>query len=366
MHVGLSVIFQNPGRSRPDHEVYADELRLARQAEPLGFDSIWSVEHHFTDYTMCPDVLQFLTYMAGCTEHIQLGSMVCVLPWHDPLRVAEQLSMLDALSGGRVIFGIGRGTGRVEFDGFRVEMPEARARFAESAEMILTGLEQGVVEYDGEYIRQPRVDLRPAAGEVVPGPHLRSRDLAGVRRDHGADGRRPADHPPEAVEGAPRGARRRIAASTARPTARSHRRRSAPVGRSSTSRPTAPRRWPASTSVATGTRVVEHYEFDQDHLSKTPGYEFHGQMYDRLTEPGGKQRMLEFFLGLQVWGTPEQVYDKIVTIQDNIYNDAYMAVCSYAGMPYDEAERNMHLFAREVMPELKQLAPAYERLGIPV
>ena len=80
--------------------------------------------------------------------------------------------------------------------------------------------------------------------------------------------------------------------------------------------------------------VVQHYEFDQDHLSQTPGYEFHGQMYDRLTEPGGKQRMLEFFLGLQVWGTPEQVYDKIVTIQDNIYNDAYMAVCSYAGMPY--------------------------------
>ena len=67
--------------------------------------------------------------------------------------------------------------------------------------------------------------------------------------------------------------------------------------------------------------------------------------------------MLEFFLGLQVWGTPEQVYDKIVTIQDNIYNDAYMAVCSYAGMPYDEAERNMRLFAREVMPDSSSCAP---------
>ena len=89
MHVGTTVIFQNPGRRRADHEVYADDLRLARLAEPLGFESIWSVEHHFTDYTMCPDVMQFLTYMAGCTEHIQLGSMVCVLPWHDPVRVAE-------------------------------------------------------------------------------------------------------------------------------------------------------------------------------------------------------------------------------------------------------------------------------------
>ena len=131
MHVGASVIFQNPGRARPDHEVYADDLRLARLAEPLGFESIWSVEHHFTDYTMCPDVMQFLTYMAACTERIRLGSMVCVLPWHDPVRVAEQIAMLDVMSGGRVILGIGRGTGRVEFDGFGVPMSESRARFVE-------------------------------------------------------------------------------------------------------------------------------------------------------------------------------------------------------------------------------------------
>ena len=67
---------------------------------------------------MCPDVLQFLTYMAGRTTHVQLGSMVVVLPWHDPMRVAEQVSMLDHLSDGRVILGIGRGLGRVEFEGF--------------------------------------------------------------------------------------------------------------------------------------------------------------------------------------------------------------------------------------------------------
>ena len=76
MHVGLSVIFQNPGETKPDRDIYAEELVLAKQAEPLGFDSIWSVEHHFTDYTMCPNVFQFLTYMAGCTEKIQLGSMI--------------------------------------------------------------------------------------------------------------------------------------------------------------------------------------------------------------------------------------------------------------------------------------------------
>ena len=133
MHVGMAAVFQNTGRALSDHQIYLHELALADMAEPLGFDSIWSVEHHFTDYTMCPDVVQFLTYMAGRTKNVQLGSMV-VLPWHDPVRVAEEVCMLDALSGGRMIFGIGRGLGRVEFEGFRVPMDESRERFVEAAE----------------------------------------------------------------------------------------------------------------------------------------------------------------------------------------------------------------------------------------
>ena len=94
MHVGLSLIFQGSA-TRTDHEVYADELKLAHLAEPLGFDSVWTVEHHFTSYTMVPDALQFLTYMAGCTERVQLGTMVVVLPWHDPVRVAEGVALLS-------------------------------------------------------------------------------------------------------------------------------------------------------------------------------------------------------------------------------------------------------------------------------
>ena len=159
MHVGISTIFQNDQRAIPDHEVYRNELRLADLAEPLGYESIWGVEHHFTGYTMCPDVIQFLTYMAGRTEKALLGSMVAVLPWHDPMRVAEEVSMLDNISNGRVILGIGRGLGRVEFEGFGLDMSQSRARFTESAEMILEGLETGYCQYDGEIIKQPRRDI---------------------------------------------------------------------------------------------------------------------------------------------------------------------------------------------------------------
>src|ERR1700694_931161 len=146
MHVGYAPIFQNPGNTLSDAEVYRQELRLADLAEPLGFDSIWSVEHHFTDYTMCPDVLQFLTYMAGRTQQVALGSMVVVLPWHDPMRAAEEISMLDNISGGRMILGLGRGAGKVEFEGLRGPMGESRERFVEYARMVLEGLETGYCE----------------------------------------------------------------------------------------------------------------------------------------------------------------------------------------------------------------------------
>ena len=67
--------------------------------------------------------------------------------------------------------------------------------------------------------------------------------------------------------------------------------------------------------------------------------------------------MAEFFIGLQIWGTPQQVFDKIVHLQQRTQMDSYTGVFSYAGMPFDEADRSMKLFAREVMPELKKLPP---------
>ena len=106
LHVGYAPVFQNPGNARSDAEVYQEELRLAELAEPLGFDSVWSIEHHFTDYTMCPDAVQFLSYMAGKTKNMKLGTMVIVLPWHDPVRVAEQIALLDHLSDGRMILAL--------------------------------------------------------------------------------------------------------------------------------------------------------------------------------------------------------------------------------------------------------------------
>ena len=361
MHVGMSSIFQGFGGTLSDHEVWQADLHLADLAEPLGYQSIWSVEHHFTNYTMCPDVLQFLTYMAGRTTNVQLGTMVVVLPWHDPVRVAEQILLLDHMSGGRVILGLGRGTGKVEFDGFRVYMGDARQQFKEAAEALMQALETGVMAYDGTMVKQPRVELHPAPFKsfrdriysatispesseimarlgtgvlVVPQKpwHLVQEETATYRATYReAIGEEP---PPPIVAGWTF------------------------VDRSADRAEEQARKWIG----AYWDSVIAHYEFDQPHLKSMPGYEFHGQMYDRLTAPGGAEKMTEFYVGLQPWGTPEQVAEKIRSFSDLIAADGYVGVFRYGGMPVEEAERNMRLFASDVMPELRALAPVQERL----
>ncbi|MBM3651021.1 MAG: LLM class flavin-dependent oxidoreductase [Alphaproteobacteria bacterium] len=93
MHVGMAVVFQNTDRALSDRQIYLNELALADMAEPLGFDSIWSVEHHFTDYTMCPDVVQFLSYMAGGTPSSARwwwccpGTIRCAQPSRSPCSI---------------------------------------------------------------------------------------------------------------------------------------------------------------------------------------------------------------------------------------------------------------------------------------
>src|SRR5262245_30637406 len=359
MHVGMAAVFQNPGKTRSDRDVYASELALADLAEPLGFQSVWGVEHHFTDYTMCPDVLQFLTYMAGRTRQAQLGSMVVVLPWHDPMRVAEEASMLDSISGGRLVLGLGRGAGKVEFDGFRQSMDESRQRFVESAEMLLRGLEQGYCEYEGQFVRQPRADIRPRpfksfrgrtyAAAVSPEsmrimaelgvgiliiPQKPWKEVARELDEYRAIYRQvnSTDAPPPISAGW-------IYCDEDADRARER-----------------ARRWIGGYYDT----VLDHYQFAGDHLARTKGYEYYGKMSEKIQQYG-TDTVIYYFVNLQVFGTPEQCYEKILDIHARTGNSHYVGVFSYAGMPHDEAEANLRLFAREVMPELQKLAPATAR-----
>ena len=364
MHVGFAPVFQNLGKPVPDHQVYAQELAMARAAEPMGFDSVWSVEHHFTDYTMVPDVTQFLSYMAACTERVQLGSMVIVLPWHDPVRVAEEIAMLDALSGGRMILGIGRGLGRVEFDGFRVPMDESRDRFVESATMILEGLERGFVELDGKHFQQPRRDIRPApfrtfrgrtfAAAVSPESMpvmarlgvgllvIPQKPWESVRTDfevyhrvwaetHGAQ-----SSPPDPMCGGFFFVDE--SADRAEEMAYKY------IGRYYHS-------------------VMDHYELRIGHLEGTKGYEFYEKIHEHI-ETRSDDGAARDFVRLMPFGTPEQVIEKVEFIHRMIGAKGVMTHFAYGGMDYAEANRNMRLFADRVMPELQRLGEQRGALAV--
>jgi alkanesulfonate monooxygenase SsuD/methylene tetrahydromethanopterin reductase-like flavin-dependent oxidoreductase (luciferase family) len=356
MHVGMGVIFQGQGEGRTDRNVYRHELRLGDLAEPLGFESLWGVEHHFTDYTMCPDVLQVLTWFAARTERIQLGSMVVVLPWHDPLRVAEQVVVLDHLSNGRLILGIGRGLGRVEFEGFGVNQGDSRAIFVESAQMLLEGLERGTCEFDGKFVHQVRRELRPR-----PFKSFRGRTYAAAVSPESSEimarlgigiliiPQKPWEmvvkelHDYRSVFSAVNGVE------APPPIVAGWVLCDADAGRAEEH---------ARTYIAEYYRsVIRHYELVGDHLGKTRGYEAYKGVQDRISQPGGADQMVEFFLGLQVYGTPAQCYEKIVATMQRTGGEAFSGVFSYAGMPYDEAEASLRLFAREVMPELQKHVP---------
>src|SRR5581483_12382918 len=84
-----------------DQQIYEEELHLGGLVEPLGFDSYWAIDHHFSPYIMTGGAVQHLTYFAGKTSRIDFGTMVIVLPWYDPVMVAEQVSVLDNLLLGR-------------------------------------------------------------------------------------------------------------------------------------------------------------------------------------------------------------------------------------------------------------------------
>ena len=108
--------------------------------------------------------------------------------------------------------------------------------------------------------------------------------------------------------------------------------------------------------------VARHYELKGTHLLNMRGYESYSRMQQIMNAPGGVDAMVEFFLGLQIWGTPEQCYNRIVEVADRTGGEAFNGVFSYGGMPYDYAEQNLRTFAKEVMPELKKRIPVEQQV----
>ncbi len=341
--------------ARADREIFNEEIDIARIADDSGFDSVWTIEHHFTPYTMITNPLQYLTYIAGITKRVDLGTMVVVLPWHNPVRVAEDVNMLDSFLGpGReIICGVGRGLGRREYHGLGVDQNEGRARFDEALQIVQQLLRTGQCDFEGEYYKVHGLHLRPQPDRDLS-ENLwcagGTPDTVQVIAKHGV---RPLTIPTTSLE---------LALSNMRNYAAL--RHEAGHG-------------PSHTKLALWTYVADnpkeaesgaqqymceyadsalrHYELLGSHLEGVKGYQQYGELQKALRQDADPFR--QAFYRSHPWGTPDQVIKRASELANAFGTDEIMFIFKYGSMPMAATEKSMRLFARDVMPALKQLSP---------
>lgn len=355
MDVGILLVFQNWIEDTTDEEVFRRELNFGVIAEELGFDSVWSAEHHFDDYSMCPDNLQIMAYLAAKTSRIKLGTGAVILPWNDPLRVVEKTVMLDLMAPGRVLLGMGRGLAKMEYEGFRVDMNESRQRFDEAAPMILAGIENGYVENSGPLYRQPRVNVRPAPnhdrswrerffGVAMSPDSIPAVAKLGVqlmtfmqypfekhaeaieqwrslhREQHGTEPGPPLLQDFVYCHEDPEEAER---------VAREH------ISRYFLS-------------------VIKHYDFAGSHWRETKGYEAYQVGADMIRE-AGMEAAAQAYVGANAYGTPDQIVEKYAARREMIGDFLANGAFAFGGLPLDKAEASLRLFGEKVVPRLHEL-----------
>jgi len=352
MDVGIQVIFSAFGADHPDSQVYSEEVRLCLLAEELGFDVLWPVEHHFTDYSFCPDNTQFLSYLAGRTSRIDLGTAAVILPWNEPLRVAEKIALLDEIAGGRVRFGMGRGLSRREYEGFRsIKMDESRGRFDEAAPMILEALETGFIEGPGPYYPQPRTEIRPRPTRTFAGRTYavaNSSDSVDIAARIGArmimfaernwDSRLPGIERYRAAYQATHGSEAPPVLTCDFIYCDERSDRGEQLGTQY-----------LGSYLAS---LLEHYELMGDHFTGTEGYQGYGKNAETLRALG-ETGYLKAFKAANAYGTPDQILRTLESRKQTLGRFEQSTSFRFGAIPYAQAEKSMRLFAKEVLPVLK-------------
>ena len=342
----------------PDWKAWLDHLDIFLQADELGFDALWSVEHHFTPYCLIPDPLQLLTYIAGRTKRIDVGSMVCVLPWWEPLKLAEEVAMLQTVLGDEraLHIGVGRGLARREYRSLGIDMDESRTRFDEVLRILKMALTNERFSFDGEHFQIPPTSIRPYPkdgqalvdrlyGAWGSPPSIRVVAEAGIKPF--LNPQKPlGDYDKDLIEF------RKI--------------REEEQGLPSVPPTIVLFGYCAETqeqAVADATRysseyhqsALTHYEFGGDHLAKLKTYAHYAQPAGAKVQPTKPE---DLFYVHQIVGTPDECIRRIQHVKDKYGCEELIMQVIYGGMPPDVAEKSIQLFGREVVPAVHEMGVA--------
>src|SRR6202162_3712114 len=168
MEFGVLNFFEHPAGGKTEHRIFKEQLDTLRAAEALGFDYIWAREHPLPEYGFFASPMLTLAAMASVTKRVRLGSAVVVLPFNDPVRVAEEGAMVDLMSDGRLDLGVGRGFQPVEFRGFGLDQARSHEMFDEALQIIERAWTGETVSFEGKHFKIGGPPVRP---QPIQQPH---------------------------------------------------------------------------------------------------------------------------------------------------------------------------------------------------
>ncbi|MDA1074533.1 MAG: LLM class flavin-dependent oxidoreductase [Proteobacteria bacterium] len=161
MKFGVLQFFSWPGKRVPLDEVYRRALERVRIMDQTGYDCVWLAEHHFSTYSVCPSVHMMGMHIAGMTKNLRIGTGVSLAAMYHPLRLAEEVALLDVLSEGRVNWGAGRGFDATEFQVFGIEQADSQAKFHENVQIVLKAWKNETFTHHGKYYDFDNIEVLP-------------------------------------------------------------------------------------------------------------------------------------------------------------------------------------------------------------
>jgi len=338
----------------PDSQHMDNTLYMGELIEPLGFDSIWATEHYGSAYSMQPNPLQYLAYWAGRTERVDVGTAVIVAPWWNPVRLAHEISMLDILlKGRRLHLGIGRGISPHEYASLGYPMDESHKYFYDVINAIRAADGAERFEFQGDVYDIPPTSIRPQArhkGELTNNIKVAFSTEASAKlaAENGLGQMFVAgDDVNEMIDKVQRFNRIRKDLSL-------------PPDQPTTllwmycaeTTEEAEEGWVYFQNQGV---AAQHHYFDWNN----PGYEgirgYEEYLLRQNADISPAEARLAARRATQPIGTPEEIIEKIKSLQQTISMEKVVIHMMYGGMPRDKAERSLRLFAEKVLPEVQAM-----------
>jgi alkanesulfonate monooxygenase SsuD/methylene tetrahydromethanopterin reductase-like flavin-dependent oxidoreductase (luciferase family) len=339
---------------RADYLHMEDTLIAGELVEPLGFDSIWATEHYGSAYSMQPNPLQYLAYWAGRTSRVDVGTAVIVAPWWNPVRLASEISMLDILLRGRRIhLGIGRGVAPHEYASLGIPIEESHTYFYDVVNAIRASDGAERFTFDGQVYKIPPTTIRPQArhkGDVT------TRIKAAFTTETSA--RLAAEN----------GLGQMFVSGDDMPVMTEKVRRFNEIRAELGLPPDQPTTLLWMYCAETAAEAEEGWEFFYNQLIaaqhhyfewNNPGFKgIKGyEEYEKAhtSDAGRADQSLAARRETQPIGTPDEIIDKIKTLQWTISLETLVIHYFYGGMPREKAEKSLKLFAEKVLPAVQAM-----------